>query len=198
MRQQTHEWFQARCGNATASRFKDVMAMTKSGPSLSRKRYMIELLTERLTGVPVESPLTRDMLWGIQHEDMARETLEIELGIMVEQVGMIAHPEIACGASPDGLTDDYTIEIKCPKTTTHVETVLNGMPAHHVAQVQGQMWLANRPKAIFVSFDPRMPEDMKLYTQTIDRDDDYIEKLESNIKEFLNDINEIEAKIKDR
>lgn len=198
MRQNTLEWFHARCGNATASRFKDIMSMTKSGPSASRKRYMIELITERLTGEPIESYITQDMIWGMDHEAMAREALEIELGIMVDQVGFIQHPEIGCGASPDGLTDDYTIEIKCPKTTTHVETMLNGMPAQHKAQVQGQMWLADRAKALFVSFDPRMPDDLRLYVQTINRDEGYIEKLKSGIKGFLDELAETEIKIKEK
>lgn len=191
MRQGTHEWFTARCGKATASRFKDIMAMTRSGPSTSRKRYMIELITERLTGCPVESPLTRDMLWGIEHEGMAREALEVELGMIIDEVGFFGHPELDCGASPDGVTDKYTVEIKCPKTTTHVETMLNGMPAKHKAQVHGQMWLAGKDESIFCSFDPRMPKGMKLFYQIIKADGDYIDKMEQEMENFLDEVKEV-------
>ena len=43
------EWFAARCGRATASRFKDIIAKTKSGPSASRKNYIAQLVCVRLT-----------------------------------------------------------------------------------------------------------------------------------------------------
>lgn len=191
MKQGTHEWFAARCGKATASRFKDIMAMTKSGPSASRNRYMIELITERLTGCPVETPMTRDMVWGVEHEGMAREAIEVELGMIIDQVGFFGHPHMDCGASPDGITDNYTVEIKCPKSTTHVETMLNGMPAQHKAQVQGQMWLAKKNEAIFCSFDPRMPQDMQLFIQIVGRDEDYISKMEQEIEGFIEEIDEI-------
>lgn len=195
MEQNTPEWFVNRLGKATASRFKDIMAMTKNGPSTSRKRYMTEIIAERLTGETVEIPMTRDMLWGVEHEAMAREAVEIELGIMIDQVGFFPHPDMDCGASPDGLTEDYTIEIKCPKSTTHVDTMLYGMPPKHKAQVQGQMWLAGRSRAIFASFDPRMQEEKKLYTQVIHLDMPYVERLEIEIRSFLDEVSKLIGKL---
>ena len=188
------EWFAARCGRATASRFKDIIAKTKSGPSASRKNYIAQLVCERLTGKVEDSYTNAAMAWGTEQEPFARMALE-QRGIVVQEVGFIQHWELMAGASPDGLIDSTgMVEIKCPNTATHIETLLSGkMPAGHMAQVQGQMWIAKRDYCTFVSFDPRLPEDMQLFTQTIPRDDQYILGIE---REVVAALDEVELTIK--
>jgi len=188
------EWFAARCGRATASRFKDIIAKTKSGPSASRKNYIAQLVCERLTGKVEDSYTNAAMAWGTEQEPFARMALE-QRGIVVQEVGFIQHWELMAGASPDGLIDSTgMVEIKCPNTATHIETLLSGkMPAGHMAQVQGQMWIAKRDYCTFVSFDPRLPNDMQLFTQTIPRDDQYILGLE---REVVAALDEVELTIK--
>jgi hypothetical protein len=40
----------------------------------------------------------------------------------------------------------------------------------------------------FVSFDPRLPEDMQLFVARVDRDDAYIAELEAEIQTFLSEV----------
>lgn len=186
MIQGSEEWFAARLGRATASRFSDILATTKTGPAASRANYMAQLVCERMTGKVEESFESTAMKWGTENEPFARMAYEAQTGLIVEETGFIQHPEMLAGASPDGLIGaDGGFECKCPNTATHIETLLKGMPAKHIPQVQGCMWLAGRKWWDFVSYDPRMPEKLQLYVQRIQRDEEYIVKLESAVMTFL-------------
>ena len=196
MRQGSPEWAAARAGRATASRFSDVMAKIKSGEAAVRRNYRAELVVERMTGIPVEGFMSKEMMWGIDQEPEARARLEEETGVLVEEIGFVAHPEVAAGASPDGLIgDDGGLEIKCPNTSTHIGYLLGGMTPDHVPQVQGNMWMTGRAWWLFVSFDPRMPEKLQLYKQMIPRDDAYIRLLEAEVRKFLREVDETVAKL---
>lgn len=202
LKQGTEAWKLARCGRATASRFGDVLAKLKSGAeAASRKNYRAELIVERLTGVPVDGFQSAEMRFGTENEPFARIAYEAKTGNVVHQVGFIAHPEIMAGASPDGRVDFYGgVEIKVPNTATHIEALLKGMDPEHIAQIQGQMWIADWKWIDFVSYDPRMPEHMQLYVQRIERDNKYITNLEAEVRKFLDEVDktlaELEAKWK--
>jgi putative phage-type endonuclease len=126
MEQRTDEWFSARLGCVTASRTADVMAKTKSGYGASRENYMAQLITERLTGQASDGFSSAAMQWGTETEPQAREAYEFFTGETVEETGFVLHPSIKhFGASPDGLVgQDGLIEIKCPNTATHIDTLL--------------------------------------------------------------------------
>lgn len=182
------QWLAERAGCATASRFKDVLAKIKTGEAATRRAYRMQLVTERLTGSPVESFKNAAMEWGTQHEPLARAAYEAVTGEDVQTVGFIKHKSLAwLGGSPDGLIgDDGGIEIKCPYVSTvHVDTLLNGMPSEHMAQVQGNLWITGREWWDFISFDPRMPEHLQLHIQRIERNDEYIAKLALEVDSFL-------------
>lgn len=189
--QGSEEWLAERAGHATASRFSDVLAKIKTGEAAVRRNYRLQLVTERLTGIPAESYQNAAMAWGTEQEPFARAFYEAETGDMVEQVGFIKHPGLAwAGASPDGLIGtDGGIEIKCPfQSSVHVETLQSGMPSEHKAQVQGVMWVTGRKWIDFISYDPRMPEKLRLYVQRIERDDAYIAELEKSVSAFLSEV----------
>lgn len=195
MEQRSDEWFQARCGKVTASKVADVIAKTKSGYSASRANYMAQLIAERLTGQPADSYCNAAMQWGIDTEPFARAAYEFYRDSEVTEVGFIIHPEIdQSGASPDGLVaDDGLVEIKCPNTATHIDTLLSGkVPKKYITQMQWQMACTGREWCDFVSFDPRMPEDMRLFVHNLPRDDKYISGLGEEISMFLD---ELETKI---
>ena len=65
--QGSEAWFAERVGQITASRIKDVMAKTKTGPSASRKNYAAELALKRVTGQKAER-INAAMVWGTDHE----------------------------------------------------------------------------------------------------------------------------------
>jgi len=193
MIQGSEEWRAARCGLATASRFKDVLAKIKTGEAATRRNYRVQLVAERMTGKPMESFTNADMRWGTEQEPFARMQYESLSGSVVAEVGFVRHPEIVdCGASPDGLLgDDGMTEYKCPQTATHIDTLLCGMPKEHMPQVQGLLWVTGRAWCDFVSYDPRLPEHLSLYVQRVFRDEQYIAELAAEVTTFLNEVSEL-------
>lgn len=186
------EWLAARAGKITASRFSAVMAKNKTaGEAATRRDYRWELLTERLTGRPVESYINKAMEWGTANEPLAREAYEAETGELVQRVGFILHPDHeTIGCSPDMLVGERGGgEIKCPySSVVHVQTLKGGMPTEHRAQVQGAMWVTGRDWWDFVSFDPRMPEHLQLYIERVKRDEAYIAELAAECMRFEQEI----------
>ena len=189
--QRTDEWFNARLGKVTASRIADVCARTKSGWGAARKNYMAELVAERLTGERVEGFTNAAMQWGTDMEPEARIAYEFYRDVSVVECGFIPHPTIAeTGASPDGLVgDDGLVEIKCPNTATHLETLLgSNLPEKYFLQMQWQMACTGRQWCDFASYDPRLPESMRLYVDRVKRDDDAIKAIERDVADFLNEL----------
>lgn len=191
--QGSQEWFAARLGKVTASRVADVVAKTKTGYGTSRANYAAQLIAERLTGTVADRYSSTEMQWGKDNETEARAAYEFYTDCDVEQVGLIIHPDIAdSGASPDGLVgDEGLLEIKCPNTATHIDTLLGGkVPEKYVTQMQWQMACTGRKWCDFVSFDPRMPENMQAFIQRVPRDQKRIEELEGEVIGFLAEIDE--------
>ena len=197
--QRTEEWYSVRIGRVTASRVADIMAKTKSGPSASRKNYMAELVCERLTGTKADSFTSSAMQWGIDNEAAARQAYEAQMFADVAQIGFVDHPSIKmAGCSPDGLVgDDGLIEIKCPNTATHIETLISGeADKKYFAQMQMQMSCTGRAWCDFVSYDPRLPVDLMLFIKRVPRDDAFIAEMEAEITAFLSELDETVEKLR--
>ena len=197
--QRSPQWFQQRLGRATASRISDIVAKTKSGYSASRANYMAQLVVERMTNKQAESYSNAAMEWGTEQEPLARAAYEAEVDVLVEEVGMIDHPTVEMsGASPDGLVgDDGLVEIKCPTTATHIDTLMGEQaPKKYYDQMQWQMACTGRKWCDFVSFDPRMPEGLQLFVKRVERDDEYIAMLESEVATFLQEVSDKVNKLK--
>lgn len=185
------EWLAARCGKVTASRVADVVAKTKTGWGASRANYMAELIAERLTGQPAESFTNAAMKWGTETEPLARAAYEFFRDQTVRQVGLVPHPTIPqSAASPDGLVgDDGLVEIKCPNTATHIDTLLGQtVPGKYITQIQWQLACTERQWCDFASFDPRMPAHLSLFVKRVFRDDKAIAELEQAVTEFLTEL----------
>lgn len=198
--QGTTEWMALRNGKVTASRIADVLSKGRSGESASRKNYRTELVVQKLTGQPGESFTNSAMEWGTATEPMARVAYEVAKGNFVEQVAFVDHPSIAnFGCSPDGVIDDGLIEIKCPNSSTHIEYLTDDKPpAKYVPQMQCQMAVTGTKWCDFVSFDPRLPEDLQLFVVRLERDDEYIKAMEEEVKKFLGEVDEMFTKLKER
>lgn len=188
MEQRTEEWFAARLGKVTASRVADLMAKTKSGYSTSRANYMAELICERLTEAKAERFTNAAMQWGTDVEPQARDAYCFMFDTEVVETGFALHPSIAdFGASPDGLVGDTgLIEIKCPNTATHIETLFNEtVPAKYMTQMQVQMACTGRDWCDFVSFDPRCPAELQMWVHRVPRDPAAIAEIEGEVQAFL-------------
>ena len=193
MEQGSPEWFEARRGKVTASRIADALAKTRSGWGASRANYMAQLVAERLTGRVEAGYTNAAMQHGNDTEPEARASYAFMVGDDVQEVGFIDHPRIKMsGASPDGLVGDVGMaEIKCPTTATHIETLLGAaIPQKYLYQMQWQMACCDRQWCDFVSYDPRMPIEMQLHIQRVDRDDELIAELEAGIQEFLAELDQ--------
>ena len=203
--QRSAEWFAARLGLCSASRFKHALArlkpkkdQTKGDPAQARIDYAIELVTERLSGQPTPHFTTAAMQWGVDQEPAARIEYEFKRNVEVIETGFHRHPSIAAGASPDGLVgDEGLIEIKCPSSVVAVETWLYGMPQEHIAQIQGQLWITGRAWCDFVSFDPRL-KGLELYIQRVERDDIYIANLDFEVRQFLAEVDDLERQLREK
>lgn len=187
--QGTPEWFAARLGLATGSKFSDVLA---GGKGLTRKAYAVQLALEIVTGKQAETFTNQAMLDGTEREPIARALYEAHTGNFVDEVGFCRHDSIECGVSPDGLIDeDGGIEIKCPKASTHAGYLaIPAEPSTYTAQIQGCMWVTGRSWWDFVSYHPDFPENAQLIVRRVKRDSDYIVKLEQAVKAFRNEVME--------
>jgi putative phage-type endonuclease len=196
--QGTPEWFAQRLGKVTASRIADIMAKTKTGVSASRGNYLAQLVAERLTGQSADTFKSGAMQHGTETEPQARMVYEAETGQIVTEVAMINHPSIEMsGASPDGLVGtDGLVEIKCPNTSTHIASLMaDKAPSGYIPQMQWQMACTGRAWCDFVSFDPRMPEDMQLLIKRVPRDEALIAEYEAEVIKFLAEVQETVDKL---
>ena len=189
MEQRTDEWHQARLGKVTASKIADVMAKGRgNAPSATRENYEAQLIAERLTGRPTEGFSSAAMQWGTDNEDQARSAYSFIEDVDVEEVGFVDHPAIdMAGASPDGLVGtNGLVEIKCPNTATHLRFIENGtIDRRYLFQMNWQMACTGRQWCDFVSYDPRLPENLGIRILRVMRDDELIEELEGEVGRFL-------------
>jgi putative phage-type endonuclease len=205
--QRTEEWFQQRLGKVTASRISDVIAKTKSGVSTSRQNYLVQLVSERITGKKGDSFVNQAMLDGIERESAARALYMLNRDVSVIEVGFFDHPVIAnSGASPDGAVESEEegkyaglIEIKCPIETTHTNTLMSkSVPSKYIPQIQWQMACTNAKWADFVSYNPNFPIELQLFVSRVERDDDYIKELETEVIKFLDEVDQTIIKLKEQ
>lgn len=200
IKQGSDEWKQARLGCVTASRVSDVMAQGKSGEAITRQKYKMQLVAERLAGEAGESYSNAAMEWGVEQEAFAVMAYEAEADVLTDKTGFWLHSSIPfVGVSPDRLVGDSgLVEVKCPNTTTHLGYILEGVvPTQYVKQVQCQLWVTGREWCDFVSFDPRLPKRNQLFVVRVSRDDELITKMEAEVQKFLAEvdllINQLEA-----
>ena len=196
--QGSQEWLALRAGKVTASKVSDVMsAITTAG----YRNYLADLVVERLTGNKTESFINAAMQWGVDQEPLARAEYEVKTGSFVDQVAFVEHPTIVnLGCSPDGLVgDDGLIEIKCPNTATHIDYVMQDkVPTKYIPQIQCQLAVTGRKWCDFVSFDPRLPDGLQILIVRLERDDEYIEKLEARVIKFLDEVNSAVTGLKEK
>lgn len=189
--QGTPEWAAARCGSLGASSLHEALARTKSGWGASRANLKARLVAERLTGIPQDTFMNDAMRWGIEHEAEARAAYAFFRDAEVAEVGLVLHPGITgTHASPDGLVgDEGVLELKCPGTAAHIDVLLTkSIPDKYLVQMQWQIACTGRAWADYCSYDPRMPGDLQLFVQRVPRDNKRIAALESEVREFLAEV----------
>lgn len=190
--QGTEEWHEARRGVITGSRFSDVITPVKGALSTSSKKYMYELVAERM-GATVDFFKSDYMARGNELEDDARTAYEFIRDTKVDEVGLCLDDSKIIGVSPDGLVgEDGGLEIKCPKETTHISYLDDGgLPLIYKPQLQGSMWITGRKWWDFMSYHPQLPP----LIIRVPRDEEYISNMEKVIVEFSKGMLELEEKL---
>lgn len=197
--QRTDAWLSERSGKVTASMIYAVMMKPTTA---GYRDYQAQLIAERLTGVPQGGDFTNAaMQHGIDTEPQARAMYELESGNDVTEIGFVSHPSLEwAGASPDGLIrDDGLVEIKCPKTATHLAT-LSGAPIDrkYLLQMHWQMICCERDWCDFVSFDPRLPVEMQMHIQRVERDVTLTSEITEAAERFLAETAETVAALSEK
>ena len=191
--QGTEEWYEARLGVITASRFADVLTQPSSKKdreagvlSGTAKTYLNQLVAEKITGERADfSNEATDH--GNEWEPAARESYEFITGRKVREVGIVYLDEDrSVASSPDGLQDPIGgVEIKCPiKHHRHMAAALNGVPDEHMPQIQGCMWICQRQWWDFISYNPEFPGGLNLIITRVMRDEEYIRNIIRAVTNF--------------
>lgn len=187
--QGTLEWMEARRGIPTASAFSKILA---KGEGKTRRRYLLDLAAERLTGELTEGYSNSHMERGHVLEPIARSMYAFQLDADPQPVGFIRCDDVQAGASPDSLLGhDGLLEIKTKLGALQLELLESDkVPSEHVAQIQGQIWISARDYCDFVSFWPKLP----LFVKRVYRDDKYIDTLSQAVADFNGELDAIVAK----
>lgn len=183
------EWMEARRGIPTASAFSKILA---KGEGKTRRRYLLDLAAERLTGELTESYSNAHMERGHVLEPIARSMYAFQFDADPQLVGFIRCDDVSAGASPDSLLgNDGLLEIKTKLGALQLELLESDkVPSEHVAQIQGQIWISARDYCDFVSFWPKLP----LFVKRVYRDDKYIDTLSQAVADFNGELDAIVAK----
>ena len=189
---ETAIWIAARLGKATASRMADICCTRKDGkPLAGRKKYMIELLAERFTGMRLETYMSAAMLFGRETEPQAQAAYLRKTDQMGFKPNFIDHPTIPMtGCSCDLLVDDDGLaEFKSPETHTHLGYFIERVvPEDYLYQIHWQLDCTGRKWADFVSFDPRLPERLQMVVNRVNREPSIIKSMRENVTAFLHEM----------
>lgn len=201
MKQKTEEWYAARAGKVTCSELVNVMTERSRGEGEleGRRRYKFDLAFERLCDQPLPSFRSAATDWGNTHEPAALARYEALTGSIVEEDGLIDSAQLlGFAGSPDGVIREDGIivggiEIKCPSSGyNHMLALASGeMPEEHYWQVHGLMAVTGAQWWDFVSFDPRMPDHLKLFVRRIWREEEVVSKIHEKVGGFLSEVNDL-------
>lgn len=191
--QTTDEWFDVRKGIPTSSMFATVKANGQGGgDSKTRRKYMLQLIGERITGEVADKFVSHHMERGRLMEPDARNMYAFMKDAEPQQVGFIRNGEKGC--SPDALVgNDGLLEIKTKLPHLQIDVLLKAkLPPEHRPQVQGQIWVSEREWCDFMSYWPKLPP----FIIREYRDDKYIKTLSDGVDQFLSELHELEERIK--
>lgn len=194
--QRSAEWFAARAGKLTGSKASLVTDFLKSGKeSAARRDYRLQLVCERLTGRPQEDGegfVNAAMQRGIELEPKAFAAYEALTGSVAVRTGFLAHTTLAAGCSLDGHVDNFAgiVEIKCPKSATHMGYWRGPgtAPEDHIPQIIHNLWISGAEWCDFLSYDDRFPEEMQTFLVRVKRTDVDLAGYEKAALAFLADV----------
>ncbi len=196
--QRSPEWFAARLGRLTGSRAADMLATIKSGEAAARRDLRVQLVCERLTQTLQEDSFINAAIQrGIDCEPLAFAAYESLTGQMAQRTGFLAHDTLAIGCSLDGHVGDFDglVEVKCPKSATHLKYLRAGVvPSDYLPQITHNLWVTGAAFCDFLSFDDRFPPQLQTFLVRHERDEQQISSYALSANLFLKEVAaEVEA-----
>jgi YqaJ-like viral recombinase domain len=193
--QGSSEWYAVRLGMPTASEFACLLMSGRGGgESKTRRTYLYKLAGERITGEPMESYSNKYMERGKKYEPEARDYYTLITDRPVRRVGFIKNAQKGC--SPDGLIETHgMLEVKTEAPHLLIDTIENEtVEKDHYAQLQGNLWVAERDWIDLLTYYPKMPASLR----RVYRDDSYIKTLEAAVDKFNEELDALVERIKAR
>ena len=195
MPQGSDEWLQERVGLVTMSRAKDLIANGRgSKPSQTRLTYLMTLAAERVSGMPADNYVSRDMERGTFLEPFALEAFVLSTDTEWQRIGLAKTDCERIGASPDALSLDSGVEIKCPAPKKHIQNVIGDGLDEYMAQVQGCMWVCERDHWWLVSYCPQVLCNPLHYVRA-DRDEAMIAKIRDSALSAADEVDAMVAQV---
>lgn len=115
---------------------------------------------------------------GHDLEPFAISAYEQVKDVKVERPGFITNDEYPeCLFSPDGLTEEHVIEVKCFGEERH-HKVRKDIPAEILAQIHFGMLMTEKTKAHLVMFNPDIDSKRALYIVPVKRDKRLLARLD--------------------
>lgn len=187
VKQGSDEWFKARVGVISASKFDKIITST-GNQSTQYRAYMNTLIAETMIDKKADSYQSALMTRGIELEPEARNYYEFDTDRSVKEIGLVyLNKDKRVSCSPDGLMSDRGLEIKCPNETTQIEYLRAGkLPTKYVAQVQGSMLVTGLKKWDFLSYHPELNQ----LLVTVKADEEFQDKLMIYLCGFITEMNE--------
>jgi predicted phage-related endonuclease len=186
--QGSDEWLQARLGRITMSNADKLLT---GGKGVTRMSYIIDVASEIASGVPSEKVNTWEMARGTLLEPFARQAYEAHTGLKVKQVGLgYLDENRRISASPDGLTIDGGMEIKCQGAKAHLRTIIDAKnPKKFTPQIQGSMWVFETETWDYCSFCPEF-KTMPLFVMRVNRDEEIIKQIQDSALKAVFEVDE--------
>jgi hypothetical protein len=141
--------------------------------------------------------ISKDMQRGTDMEAEAFAAYEAETGNLARRVGFLAHPTLMAGCSADAEVDHFAgiVELKCPKSATHLEYLRMGVPGDYLKQCQHNLWITGAAWCDFVSFDPRFPPALRLKIVRLTMNETDRTAYELLVRLFLNEVDREYAEV---
>nr|CAH0098767.1 unnamed protein product [Daphnia galeata] len=121
---------------------------------------------------------TAAMARGTRLESQVLEVVSRQLKISFQRCGLICVPQHPIfSASPDAINHTFTVEIKCPSNARSYYNFIDAsgkITSHCNAQVQLQMHLSGRKKALFCVASPQFEKIKKVKILLINYDEMFI------------------------
>ncbi|MBT0554293.1 lambda exonuclease family protein [Riemerella anatipestifer] len=191
------QWLAQRRGKFTSSQVYRLMTcLEKDELPKGAITYIEEVIVDELTeGKGAERFKSEDMQRGNDTELEAITRFEKETRLKVYATGEEQEFVELCnyfGGTPDGIIDnDCLIEVKCPKSKTHLFYLKNlktqeDLKKHctnYYWQIQGNLLATGRSKAFFISYDDRFTKsEHQILILEIERNDEDIELLKKRLQ----------------